>query len=121
MGTARSGLYLTSLLPLAYYARHVYFGITMPTRNVVLTEHQAALVEALVAGGRYQNASEVLREGLRLVEQRESEDSLRLVTLQAAVQVGLADSAAGRYTDFHSLESLAKQLNLLAANAIESA
>src|SRR5659263_617088 len=37
----------------------------MPTRNVVLTEHQAALVEDLVASGRYQNASEVLRDGLR--------------------------------------------------------
>lgn len=37
----------------------------MPTRNVVLTDHQASLVEQLVTSGRYQNASEVLREGLR--------------------------------------------------------
>jgi len=36
----------------------------MPTRNVVLTDHQANMVEQLVASGRYQNASEVLREGL---------------------------------------------------------
>jgi antitoxin ParD1/3/4 len=43
----------------------------MPTRNVVLTDHQARMVEQLVASGRYQNASEVLREGLRLVEQRQ--------------------------------------------------
>ena len=40
--------------------------VGMPTRNVVLTEHQASLVEQLVTSGRYQNASEVLREGLRL-------------------------------------------------------
>ena len=93
----------------------------MPTRNVVLTEHQAALVEDLVAGGRYQNASEVLREGLRLVEKRESEDSLRLEALKAAVQVGLADSAAGRYTDFNSSESLAKHLKSLATKAIANA
>ena len=33
----------------------------MPTRNVVLTDHQAAFVDSLVASGRYQNASEVLR------------------------------------------------------------
>ena len=38
----------------------------MPTRNVVLTVHQADMVERLVASGRYQNASEVLRDGLRL-------------------------------------------------------
>ena len=32
----------------------------MPKRNVVLSEHQHELVEALVQSGRYQNASEVL-------------------------------------------------------------
>ena len=58
----------------------------MPTRNVVLTDHQATLVEQLVTSGRYQNASEVLREGLRLVEQREAEDAHRLEALRAAVQ-----------------------------------
>lgn len=31
----------------------------MPTRNVVLTDHQADLFERLVASGRYQNASEL--------------------------------------------------------------
>lgn len=93
----------------------------MPTRNVVLTEHQAALVESLVAGGRYQNASEVLREGLRLIEKRESEDSLRLKALQNAVQVGLDDITAGRYTDFNSSESLASHLTSLAKKAIASA
>ena len=93
----------------------------MPTRNVVLTEHQAALVEGLVACGRYQNASEVLREGLRLIETRESEDFLRLKALQNAVQVGLADSAAGRYATFKSSESLATHLTSLAKKAIASA
>ena len=43
----------------------------MPTRNVVLSDHQNELVEGLVQSGRYQNASEVLREGLRLIEGRE--------------------------------------------------
>ena len=41
----------------------------MPTRNVVITEHQSQLIDQWVAAGDYQNASEVLREGLRLVEQ----------------------------------------------------
>jgi Arc/MetJ-type ribon-helix-helix transcriptional regulator len=39
------------------------------TRNVVLTDHQEEFIEGLVSSGRYQNASEVLREGLRLIEQ----------------------------------------------------
>ncbi|OYW17718.1 MAG: CopG family transcriptional regulator, partial [Burkholderiales bacterium 12-64-5] len=63
----------------------------MPTRNVVLTDHQADLVERLVASGRYQNASEVLREGLRLIEGREAEDGARLVALRDAARVGAAD------------------------------
>jgi antitoxin ParD1/3/4 len=42
----------------------------MPSRNVVLTERQEELIETLVKSGRYQNASEVLRDGLRLVERR---------------------------------------------------
>jgi len=36
----------------------------MPTRNVVLTDQQENFVRELVEAGRYQNASEVLREGL---------------------------------------------------------
>ncbi|MFD2739586.1 type II toxin-antitoxin system ParD family antitoxin [Sulfitobacter aestuarii] len=44
----------------------------MVTRNVVLTENQDQLVQALVASGRYQNASEALRAGLRLLEQEEA-------------------------------------------------
>jgi antitoxin ParD1/3/4 len=45
----------------------------MATRNVVLTDPQSDLVDRLVALGRYQNASEALRAGLRLLEREESE------------------------------------------------
>lgn len=71
----------------------------MPTRNVVLSEQQHALVETLVQSGRYQNASEVLREGLRLVEQRHRSDEAKLDALRQAAGQGWADIAAGRYAD----------------------
>ena len=71
----------------------------MPTRNVVLTDHQQEVVEALVQTGRYQNASEVLREGLRLVEQREAEDAAKLAALRNAAEAGWRDLDAGRYRD----------------------
>lgn len=63
--------------------------IDMPTRNIVLTPHHASFVEQLVSSGRYQSANEVLREGLRLIEQREAEDASRLDALRNAVQVGV--------------------------------
>ena len=93
----------------------------MPTRNVVLTPHQTSLVEHLVGSGRYQNASEVLREGLRLVEQREAEDALRLQALRAAVDVGIKDIAAGRFETFDSAPPLRGHLQALAARAIKKA
>lgn len=71
----------------------------MVTRNVVLTQHQHEMVASLVESGRYQNASEVLREGLRLLEQREARDSATLVALREAVDKGWADVASGRYDD----------------------
>jgi len=83
----------------------------MPTRNVVLTDHQALLVERLVASGRYQNASEVLREGLRLVEQRATEHAHRIEALRTAVQLGVADIDAGRFKTFDSKASMRSHLN----------
>mgnify|MGYP003445771726 CR=1 FL=1 len=71
----------------------------MPTRNVVLSEHQHELVETLVQSGRYQNASEVLREGLRLIEERNRSEVVKLKALKQAARQGWADVAAGRYTD----------------------
>ena len=93
----------------------------MPTRNVVLTDHQASLVEQLVTSGRYQNASEVLREGLRLVEQREAEDAYRLEALRAAVNVGVAHIEAGRFKTFDSKASLRERLKSITAAAIARA
>lgn len=93
----------------------------MPTRNVVLTDHQATLVEELVTSGRYQNASEVLREGLRLVEQREAEDVYRLEALRAAVQVGAADIESGRFKTFDAKALLRSHLQSITAKATSAA
>ena len=87
----------------------------MPTRNVVITDHQAKLVEQLVESGRYQNASEVLREGLRLVQERRAEHARKLEALRAAVVVGIKDIDVGRYTEFESADALADDFRAEAA------
>jgi antitoxin ParD1/3/4 len=95
----------------------------MPTRNVVLSEHQHDLVETLVQSGRYQNASEVLREGLRLIEQRERLEMVKIKLLQEAADRGWADVAAGRYTDLadDQIEDFIGQLGQQAASRVQAA
>lgn len=90
----------------------------MPTRNVVLTNHQAEMVDRLVTSGQYQNASEVLREGLRLVEHQEAEARARLKALREAVRVGIADADAGRFRSFGTRDELKRHLSSLAEDAL---
>jgi antitoxin ParD1/3/4 len=92
----------------------------MPTRNVVLTDRQVKLIDHLVNSGRFQNASEVLREGVRLVETREAEDMARLEALRTAVQVGITDIEGGRFRTLNR-SGLRKRLNTLNRSATSSA
>ncbi|ADZ72179.1 type II toxin-antitoxin system ParD family antitoxin [Polymorphum gilvum] len=63
----------------------------MPTRNVVLTDSQTDLIERLIADGRYQNASEALRAGLRLLEREEAE----MTALRNRLAAGLDEARSG--------------------------
>jgi antitoxin ParD1/3/4 len=93
----------------------------MPTRNVVVTDRQASFIEKMVNAGRYQNASEVLREGLRMVEQREAENTAKLKALRAAAQMGIDSIEAGRYTAFDSPGALRVYLKAIADKAVNNA
>lgn len=83
----------------------------------MLTNEQARLLESLVSSGRYQNASEVIREGLRLIERRETEYAARLQALRDAVGVGAAALERGAFKEFRDAESLAEYLNGIADRA----
>ncbi len=54
----------------------------MPTRNINLTDHYDQFVQQEIDVGRYKNASEVLRAGLRLLEQQKREDEEKLAILR---------------------------------------
>jgi antitoxin ParD1/3/4 len=90
----------------------------MPTRNVVLTTHQEKLIETLVGSGRYQNASEVLREGLRLVEQREAEDAAKLEVLREAARIGFGALDRGEFKEFDNVADLEAYLTDLSKKVI---
>lgn len=60
----------------------------MPTRNVNLTDELDRFVLAEVATGRYENASEVIRAALRVLERKEQCYQAKLVALRAAIDDG---------------------------------
>ncbi len=93
----------------------------MGTRNVVLTDHHEDLIDDLVKKGKYQNASEVLRDGLRLIESREREEKARLKALRDAARVGIDDVKAGRVREFESTSELRQHLDALAKHTVTSA
>ncbi len=64
--------------------------------NVSLTPQLQALVEDRVRSGRYQSASEVVREALRLLEDVEELRSARLKELRKDIAAGLKDLDQGR-------------------------
>ena len=66
----------------------------MPTRNVNLTDKLDRFVLSKVKGGRYENASEVVRAALRALERDEQEHEAKLAALRAAIDEGDASGIA---------------------------
>ncbi len=61
--------------------------------SITIGDHFATFVEEQVSQGRYGNASEVVRAGLRLLEEREA----KLKALRAAIDEGLASGPAEEF------------------------
>lgn len=77
----------------------------MPT-SVALSPHFESFIRDQVETGRYNNVSEVVRAGLRLLEDQERLNDMKLAELRGAIAAGL-ESGAGRGTDevFDRLEA----------------
>ncbi|MBL8473091.1 MAG: type II toxin-antitoxin system ParD family antitoxin [Rhodocyclaceae bacterium] len=65
----------------------------MPS-SYVIGEHFEQFIKSQIQQGRYASASEVIRDGLRALEDREKRRTLKLEALRAEIQKG-ADSGAG--------------------------
>ena len=76
----------------------------MPTRNISLTAEQDAFVDEVVRSGDYQNASEAIRDALRVLRQRRREDAIRLRALRAQLKLGLAALRLGDADEIHDAE-----------------
>jgi antitoxin ParD1/3/4 len=93
----------TKLLELAIFASRATVnwksksmgkGSVMPTRNVNLTDELDRFVAKKVKTGRYENASEVVRAGLRTLEREEQQYEAKIAALRAAIDAGDASGIA---------------------------
>jgi len=71
----------------------------MPTRNISLTAEQHAFVEKIVKTGEYQNASEAVRDALRVLQQRRREDALKLKALRTQIKLGADALERGEFVE----------------------
>ena len=80
----------------------------MPTMNVSLTQALAEFVEKEVASGNYATASEVVRDGLRMLREERAVYEEKLTILRREIQKGIDDVEAGRFSDRSIEEILAE-------------
>jgi antitoxin ParD1/3/4 len=66
----------------------------MPTRSVNLTPELDRFVATKIKSGHYENASEVVRAGLRKLEREEQEHAAKLAALRSAIDEGDASGVA---------------------------
>jgi antitoxin ParD1/3/4 len=67
--------------------------------NVHLTPELERLVQKKVNSGRYNSASEVVREALRLMEQKDELRAIQLQELRSRIDKGLTEAARGIAVD----------------------
>ena len=75
---------------------------TKTTTTVSLGPHYEDFIRNIILQGRYNNASEVIREGLRRLE----EDETRLAALRAAIQEGIDSGICENFDPEEHLKQL---------------
>jgi antitoxin ParD1/3/4 len=79
--------------------------------NVSLTPELEQIINSKVQSGLYNSASEVVRVGIRLLQQRDEQHELKLEALRTEIQKGIDDLEAGRFRD--GREAMAEKRELL--------
>ena len=80
----------------------------MPS-SFTLGEHFEGFVKTMVRSGRYASASEVMRDSLRLMEEREKLREAKLASLRADISEGL-DSGTSETLDMAEIKAEARLL-----------
>jgi antitoxin ParD1/3/4 len=83
--------------------------------NVSLTPELTQYVQTKVESGLYHSASEVIREGLRLLKEKEQLQAVRLTTLRQDIQQGIDQADQGEFSQ-HSIADLKAEARRRHAN-----
>ncbi len=89
----------------------------MPT-SIALTPRFEAFIREQLASGSYNNASEVVREGLRLLESRKQEEALKLAALRRAAKTGFAAIDEGQFVELDAASVAAHIAGLTSSRSI---
>lgn len=71
-------------------------------KSIVVGAHFEAFIDEQISSGRFNNASEVVRAGLRLLER----DEMQIAELRRLIEEGDEDIRAGRFREYDTAESL---------------
>jgi len=93
----------------------------VPTRNINLTERFDRFVDEQIEQGKFHNASEVLRAGLRLLEQQEAEEQEKLELLRSLAREGLDELDQGKGVELHGDAELTDFIRSLGEKASKTA
>lgn len=80
------------------------------SRNVSLTPELDDWIEGLIASGAYASASEIMREGLRLLRDRADSRTLELETIRSTIRTGMTDLHEGRIAKGDASEVIGRAL-----------
>lgn len=78
--------------------------------NVSLTRELEEMINQKVQSGLYNSASEVIREGLRLLKEQDQLRQIRIEELRNEIQKGIDQVRAGNFNTYNSGEELADEI-----------
>jgi putative addiction module CopG family antidote len=93
----------------------------MPTLNIELNDDHRALIANLIESGQFQDAGEVVLEGLRLLEADRKPDAAREEEMRKAIRSGLDDLTQGRSVTLNDRDAIANHIRMLGERAARQA
>jgi antitoxin ParD1/3/4 len=95
-----------------YYVHVINERTKVNTMNVSLTPTLESYVKQKVAAGMYNSVSEIVREALRLLEERDAMQAMKLEALRTDIKQGVEslDKGEGKPLDAESIKARGREL-----------